>query len=129
MNGNLDHRELTLIKRAAEDACHAMNRHYKPFIDAVAKPLMIISLVDMAQSRQDELDQAYSDIETFAQAHQRECDIKFKIANELKEKDKRIAEILSVIAKAKDGYYGFSKDGGDTDNLVFDLEKALQYNS
>lgn len=46
------------------------------------------------QSRQAELDQAYEDIETFAQAHQRECDIKVQIANELKEKDKRIEEVL-----------------------------------
>ncbi|MFP6820733.1 hypothetical protein [Acinetobacter sp.] len=42
------------------------------------------------QSRRAELDQAYEDIETFAQAHQRECGIKVQIANELKEKDKRI---------------------------------------
>lgn len=81
------------------------------------------------QSRQAEIDQAYADIETFAQAHQRECDIKVQIANELKEKDKRIEEVLFVIARAKDGYYGYSNDGGDTDNLVFDFEKALGGNN
>ncbi|WP_419820065.1 hypothetical protein [Acinetobacter sp.] len=81
------------------------------------------------QSRQAELDQAYEDIETFAQAYQRECDIKVQIANELKEKDKRIEEVLFVIARAKDGYYGYSNDGGDTDNLVFDFEKALGGNN
>lgn len=53
----LDHRQLTLIKRAAEDAIHACNRHYKPFIDVVAHPLNIVALVEMAQSRQAELDQ------------------------------------------------------------------------
>lgn len=47
------------------------------------------------QSRQAELDQAYEDIETFAQAHQRECGIKVQIANELKEKDKRIEAALN----------------------------------
>ncbi|MFW1829126.1 hypothetical protein [Acinetobacter sp. ULE_I092] len=49
---------------------------------------------DAWQSRKAELDQAYADIETFAQAHQRECDIKVQIANELKEKDKRIEAAL-----------------------------------
>ncbi|MFW1946186.1 hypothetical protein ACG93R_22135 [Acinetobacter guillouiae] len=49
------------------------------------------------QSRQAELDQAYEDIETFVQAHQRECDIKVQIANELKEKDKRINQALNFI--------------------------------
>ncbi|MBJ9952182.1 hypothetical protein I5735_03805 [Acinetobacter baumannii] len=48
----LDHRELTLIKRAAEDAIHACNRHYGPFVDVVAHPLNIIALVEMAQSHQ-----------------------------------------------------------------------------
>lgn len=48
----LDHRKLTLIKRAAEDAIHACNRHYSPFVDVVAHPLNIIALVEMAQSRQ-----------------------------------------------------------------------------
>lgn len=48
------------------------------------------------QSRQAELDQAYADIETFAQAHQRECDIKVQIANELKEKDKRIETLITT---------------------------------
>ncbi|WP_335956070.1 hypothetical protein [Acinetobacter guillouiae] len=49
------------------------------------------------QSRQAELDQAYEDIETFVQAHQRECDIKVQIANELKEKDKRIETVLNLL--------------------------------
>jgi hypothetical protein len=49
------------------------------------------------QSRQAELDQAYEDIETFAQALQRECDIKVQIANESKEKDKRIKQALSEL--------------------------------
>ncbi|WEE38599.1 hypothetical protein [Acinetobacter sp. TAC-1] len=47
----------------------------------------------------------------------------------VEEKDKRIEEVLFVIARAKDGYYGYSNDGGDTDNLVSDLEKALGDNN
>ncbi|MDC4653045.1 hypothetical protein ACR2E5_05605 [Acinetobacter baumannii] len=45
----LSQRQLVLIRRAAEDAIHACNRHYGPFVDVVAHPLNIISLVDMAQ--------------------------------------------------------------------------------
>lgn len=47
----------------------------------------------------------------------------------VEEKDKRIEEVLFVIARAKDGYYGYSNDGGDTDNLVSDLEKVLGDNN
>lgn len=43
-------RQLTLIRRAAEDAIHACNRHYGPFVDVVAHPLNICALVDMAQT-------------------------------------------------------------------------------
>ncbi len=44
----LSHRDLTLLRRAAEDAIHAANPRFRPFIDAVAHPLNIIALVDMA---------------------------------------------------------------------------------
>lgn len=104
------------------------NKYYCPYV-ADAKAFEYQEMWEVWQSRQAELDQAYADIETFAQAHQRECDIKVQIANELKEKDKRIEEVLFVIARAKDGYYGYSNDGGDTDNLVFDFEKALGGNN
>ncbi|MCF4168912.1 hypothetical protein RAN67_02290 [Acinetobacter baumannii] len=45
----LSQRQLVLIRRAAEDAIHACNRHYGPFVDVVAHPLNICALVDMAQ--------------------------------------------------------------------------------
>lgn len=44
----LSHRELVLLRRAAEDAIHAANPRYGPFIDAVANPLKLLALVDMA---------------------------------------------------------------------------------
>ena len=44
----LSHRELTLLRRSAEDAIHAANPRYAPFIDAMANPLMVLTLVDMA---------------------------------------------------------------------------------
>lgn len=46
----LSERQLVLIRRAAEDAIHACNRHYGPFVDVVAHPLNICTLVDMAHS-------------------------------------------------------------------------------
>lgn len=46
----LSARKLTLIRRAAEDAIHACNRHYGPFVDVVAHPLNICALVDMAET-------------------------------------------------------------------------------
>ncbi|MCI3877725.1 hypothetical protein [Acinetobacter higginsii] len=42
-------RELVLFRRAAEDAIHACNRHYGPFIDVVAHPLNMLKLIDMAE--------------------------------------------------------------------------------
>ena len=51
--GVLSHRELTLLRRAAEDAIHAANPRYRPFIDAVANPLSILALVDMAMQSLD----------------------------------------------------------------------------
>jgi hypothetical protein len=45
----LSNRELTSIRRAAEDAIEAWNRNHKPFIDVVAHPLNICTLVDMAK--------------------------------------------------------------------------------
>lgn len=44
----LSHRELTLLRRAAEDAIHAANPRYAPFIEAVANPLMMLALIDIA---------------------------------------------------------------------------------
>ncbi|NNP67563.1 hypothetical protein [Acinetobacter sp. Ac_5812] len=45
----LSPRELVLFRRAAEDAIHACNRHYGPFIDVVAHPLNMLKLVEMAE--------------------------------------------------------------------------------
>ncbi len=45
----LSARELVLLRRAAEDAIHAGNPRFAPFVEAVANPLKILALVDMAQ--------------------------------------------------------------------------------
>lgn len=44
------------IRRLAEDAIQAANRHYAPFVDAVAHPLNITALLDMADSAADIVD-------------------------------------------------------------------------
>lgn len=82
----LDHRKLTLIKRAAEDAIHACNRHYAPFVDVVAHPLNIIALVEMAQSRQAEF-------EAMTEALLNQTQLLAKKQAEVEEKDKRINEL------------------------------------
>lgn len=45
---DLSYEERKRLRRLAEDACDACNRHYGPFVDAVAHPLNILALLDMA---------------------------------------------------------------------------------
>ncbi len=49
---DLTYEERKRLRRLAEDARDACNRHYGPFVDAVAHPLNILALLDMA-ARQD----------------------------------------------------------------------------
>ncbi len=44
----LCYEERKRIRRAAEDARDACNRHYGPFVDVVAHPINILKLLDMA---------------------------------------------------------------------------------
>ncbi|WP_287906540.1 hypothetical protein [Acinetobacter sp.] len=129
----LDHRELTLIKRAAEDAIHACNRHYKPFIDVIAHPLNIIALVEMAQSRQAEVDQLQSQINEIAEVglgQEIEINNKDEHAHNLyyenanlqllvEEKDKRIEAALVIVTK-------MAKATNSTAMWAYDLDKALR---
>jgi|GEM_PF-2361317 len=96
------------------------NRHVWESTKNLAKAMYLAG----QQSRQAELDQAYADIETFAQAHQRECDIKVQIANELKEKDKRIEVLENRIEEGLGFIDKFYCEGwlSDLDNA----EKALR---
>ena len=45
---DLSYEQRKHLRRLAEDARHACNRHYGPFVDAVAHPLNILALLDMA---------------------------------------------------------------------------------
>ncbi len=110
----LNQRQLTLIKRAAEDAIHACNRHYKPFIDVVAHPLNIVALVEMAQSRQAEINQLQSQINEMAE-------VGLSQESVIKEKDKGIEEALGLIQAWNDQSY---RD--DAEQLIVDLEDALR---
>lgn len=47
-------REMVLMERAAEDAIYAFNVRYEPFVEAVAKPLKIIALIEKARANQTE---------------------------------------------------------------------------
>lgn len=74
----LSDRELTLIRRAAEDAIEAWNRNHKPFVDVVSHPLKICTLVDMAklsltqQKRIDDLEKRLHNI--YMNAESNSCD-------------------------------------------------------
>ncbi|WP_151960869.1 hypothetical protein [Acinetobacter bereziniae] len=124
----LNQRQLTLIKRAAEDAIHACNRHYGPFVDVVAHPLNIIALVEMAQSRQAEINQLQSQINEMAE-------VGLSQESAIREKDKRIEEALFQMRQQAlslkedcDGYkdpVGICQSEG-IDWCVRFLEKALR---
>jgi hypothetical protein len=45
---DLTYEERKRLRRLAEDARDACNRHYGPFVDAVAHPLNILALLAMA---------------------------------------------------------------------------------
>lgn len=45
---DLTYEERKRMRRVAEDARDACNRHYEPFVDVVAHPLNILALLDMA---------------------------------------------------------------------------------
>lgn len=47
--GELTYEERKRMRRAAEDAIDACNRHYGPFVDVVAHPLNILTLLAMAE--------------------------------------------------------------------------------
>ena len=49
----LCYEERKRIRRAAEDARDACNRHYGPFVDVVAHPINILKLLDMADRAVD----------------------------------------------------------------------------
>lgn len=44
---SLSYEERKRLRRAAEDARDACNRHFGPFVDVVAHPLNILALLDM----------------------------------------------------------------------------------
>jgi len=122
----LNHRELTLIKCAAEDAIHACNRHYGPFVDVVAHPLNIIALVEMAQSKQAEINQLQSQINEMAE-------VGLSQESVIKEKDKKLKAVEQILIELKESMTNFKEmdlyDKGVrvvTDCIIRDLEKAMR---
>ena len=49
-----------------------------------------------------------------------------KTIQEKNKLQKRINEALVCVDQAKDGFYGYSSDGGDVDNLTKNIEKSLR---
>lgn len=61
---SLSYEERKRLRRAAEDARDACNRHFGPFVDVVAHPLNILALLDMA-GRSDLQQRTLASIEAF----------------------------------------------------------------
>lgn len=97
----LDHRQLAIIKRAAEDAIHACNRHYGPFLDVVAHPLNIIALIEMAQSRQAEVEQLKCENKKIHGREIKKFEENLILKAEIEEKNKRIEELESALTQIK----------------------------
>ncbi|EPF6035589.1 hypothetical protein KG212_003667 [Acinetobacter baumannii] len=66
------------------------------------------------------LKQAYEDVDTFAEAHKRECGFKAQLAKDRAELQKRVDAALAVLTEYYTGSYDESPD------LVVDLEQALK---
>lgn len=61
---SLSYEERKRLRRAAEDARDACNRHFGPFVDVVAHPLNILALLDMA-GQVDKQQRTLANIEAF----------------------------------------------------------------
>ncbi|MDQ8951963.1 hypothetical protein RFH42_03215 [Acinetobacter rudis] len=134
----LTQEELTVIRRAAEDAIHAANKHYKPFIDVVAHPLNIIALVDMAV-KQTEIDHLNIVLEERTKEWLKAIELGdyFKnVAKTLKaELDQKDAQIKELEAKRKSLKYLFDSlisecelwgyESNQSDRAIVLLKQAL----
>ncbi|ERI34781.1 hypothetical protein N879_04460 [Alcaligenes sp. EGD-AK7] len=61
---SLSYEERKRLRRAAEDARDACNRHFGPFVDVVAHPLNILALLDMVDPV-DQQQKTLANIEAF----------------------------------------------------------------
>lgn len=61
---DLIYEERKRLRRAAEDARDACNRHFGPFVDVVAHPLNILALLDMVDPV-DQQQRTLANIEAF----------------------------------------------------------------
>jgi len=58
------HHEMVMLRRAAGAAISAANPRYVPFIDAMANPIKILALVDMAMRRLEQEPLPEASVET-----------------------------------------------------------------
>ena len=65
-----------------------------------------------------------------ADAKAQEYQAKWKVwqfqQSKIEQLEKEKKDVLSLIKQAEEGYYGFSKEGGDTDSLARDIKKSLR---
>ena len=88
------------------------------------------NVIDMEVAKVDNLKAQLNNMETcyiqFKQINNEQAEIirgHFSARQEMK---KCIDAALYDIAQAKDGFYGYSSDGGDVDNLTKNIEKSLR---
>ena len=107
---------------------------FKKFcIDEKLSPVQIVGARKAWQEQQAKIDELKTQLNNMEQ-----CYIQLKqINNEQaeiirghfsarQEMKKCIDAALYDIAQAKDGFYGYSPDGGDVDNLTKNIEKSLR---
>lgn len=78
------------------------------------------SMQAKVEELEGKLKQAYEDVDTFAEAHERECGFKAQLAKDKAELQKRVDSALAVLTEYYTGSYDESPD------LVVDIEQALK---
>ncbi|MFW2097792.1 hypothetical protein ACG9ZL_16440 [Acinetobacter sp. ULE_I057] len=94
------------------------NKYYCPYV-AEAKASEYQARWEVWQSRQAELNQAYEDIETFAQAHQRECEFKAQFAKE-------VDFLKAQLGIKRDQIKGFESEIKKTWQAVEEKDKRIE---
>lgn len=79
------------------DVSIMLNSHKRMSAGLLQQQSMIEELIKEREELQNRLKQAYEDIDTFAEAHKRECEFKAQFAKEKAELQKRVDSIKQLI--------------------------------
>lgn len=96
-----------------------MNDFKKFCIDEKLSPVQIVGARKAWQEQQAIIDNLKAQLNNMEACY-------IGVKTQAEDQQKRIDEALVCVDQAKDGFYGFSCEGGDTDNLAKHLEKALR---